>query len=140
MDKKQFGSNDTQYPFEMRNQLWPLCCGAQILSGFKDVGRMTHTNLVNKINEICTDYVPDHQVYIGENMKPTVVFLTLNSDQMSSQKIIKAVLEAGFKLFAYGTDRNLDQGFFVRNESGNFKIVADTDVPIKKANPAHKAA
>lgn len=132
---KQFGSNTTPYPAEMRNQLWPLCCGAQIISGFKSVATETHEELVAKINDICTNYVADHQVYTGETMKPTVCFLTLNGGQMMSAKIISAVEAAGFKLFATGTDRGSDQGFFVRNKSGAFKLVTDGGVPIRGSKP-----
>lgn len=129
MTTKQFGDNKTPYPAEMRNQLWPLCCGAQILSGFKAVGNETHEELVAKINDICDNYIADHQVYANEQMRPTVAFLTLNGQQMQSPKIIAAVEEAGFKLFGQGTDRGYQQGFFVRNKSGHFKIVSDTAVP-----------
>lgn len=129
MVDKKFGDNSQPYPAEMRNQLWPLCCGAQILSGFKSVGTDTHEDLVKKINDLCDNYVADHQVFANEVMKPTVCFLTLNGGQMASAKIIKAVEEAGFKQFAKGTDRGYDQGFFVRNKSGNFKVMADTTVP-----------
>lgn len=119
----QFGpSYNGNYPEEMRTQLWPLCCGARIISGFKAAHTLTIPELVAKI-EATINAVPDHQVYSHEKMKPSVVFLTLNSSQMQSIKIMEAVKEAKFVLFAKGTHRSNDQGFFVRDDSNSFKVV-----------------
>lgn len=122
----QFGPTyKGDYPSEMRTQLWPLCCGARILSGFKSVGKMTHEELVNQINAIIDNSIPDHQVFEGEQMMPNFVFLTLNSEQMDSNKIMAAVTEAGFKKFATGRPRGGEQGFFIKDLSGTFKVIAE---------------
>ncbi len=34
------------FPSEMRTQLWPLCCGARIISGFKHAANLTLEDLV----------------------------------------------------------------------------------------------
>lgn len=117
------------YPSEMRNQLWPLCCGAQIISGLKDVHNLTVKEITAQLTDIADNYIADHQVFAGETMKPVVCFLTLNSGQMESPKIIEAVTAAGFLQFAKGTGRDSNQGFFVRNKGGNFKLLADSKVP-----------
>jgi hypothetical protein len=122
---KKFGNNDKQYPSEMRTQLWPLCCGAKILSGFKHVGPIKMDELVNKINSICDEYVPDHQVYIGETMQPTLTYLTLNNEQWGSAKIREAVKKAGFRLFATASPRHYTQYFLVRDLSESFKVIDD---------------
>jgi hypothetical protein len=125
MAVKQFGPTAPEpYPAEMRTQLWPLCCGAAILSGFKNVGGLTPEALVNQITETVESYVPDHQVFVQEQIKPKLVFLTLNSDQMGSKKIMAAVSEAGFVKFAEAAPRGAPQGFFVRDKSKSFKPVA----------------
>lgn len=121
----QFGPTyEGNYPAEMRTQLWPLCCGARILSGFKAVGRMTHEELVDQINAIIDNSIPDHQVFEGEQMMPNFVFLTLNNEQMKSNKIMAAVTEAGFKKFAEGRPRGGNQGFFIKDLNGTFKVIA----------------
>lgn len=120
---KQFGSNKTPYPAEMRTQLWPLCCGAAILSGFKDVGLMTEDELDEQIKGILTTSIADHQVYEGEVMRPKLTFLTLNSSQLQSPKIMKAVKTAGFVQFAVAKPRGGDQGFFVRDLSNSMKLL-----------------
>ncbi len=119
-------ANRTQaepYPPEMRTQLWPLCCGASIISGFKDAAKFTEAELVAKINEVIEKYVPDHQVYVSETITPRLVFLTLNADQMGSAKLMGAVTAAGFKQFATASPRHSAQGFFVRDKSGSFELV-----------------
>lgn len=125
--KKQFGSNKKAYPAEMRRQLWPLCCGASILSGFKDVQKLDHDALVKQIKETIDDYVPDHQVYIGEVICPKLIYLTLNQGQMASDKIMKAIKEVGFVKFAEAKPRGTPQGFFILDLSGTFTLEKPTD-------------
>lgn len=120
---KKFGDNTQPYPAEMRTQLWPLCCGAKIISGFKDVHNLTEAQLVSAIKNV-SSYVPDHQVYKNESINPKLTFLTLNYDQMQSAKIMTAIEEAGFKQFATATPRGLPQGFFYHDKSNSFKTVA----------------
>lgn len=119
----QFGNNDKSYPAEMRTQLWPLCCGVKIISGFKAVGNFDPKELVAKITETCDKYTPDHQVYGGETINPALTMLTLNAGQMQSKAIMEAVAAAGFTQFAKGTGRNKEQGFFYRDTSGNFQLI-----------------
>lgn len=132
---KKFGDNTKSYPEEMRTQNWPLCCGAKIISGFKGVGTDTHEELVAQINDICDNYVPDHQIYGGEQINPKLCFLTLNQGQMNSAKITDAVKEAGFTLFAKGTGRNKEQGFWFRDATNSFRPAGawDTAVVAKDA-------
>lgn len=111
------------YPTEMRTQLWPLCCGARIISGFKNVATLTEDELDTKIQEVISA-VPDHQVYGHETMKPKLVFLTLNYGQMTSKKLVKAVERAGFKKFAEASPRGAPQGFYILDQSNSFKSVA----------------
>jgi hypothetical protein len=118
---KKFGDNTQAYPAEMRTQLWPLCCGAKIISGFKSVGNKTSEQLVKEINEVCDEYVADHQVYVGETMIPRLTFLTLNEQQASSKKITDAIQEAGFKLFATARPRGALQHFYYRDLTNTFK-------------------
>jgi hypothetical protein len=118
---KKFGENNKAYPAEMRTQNWPLCCGAKIISGFKDVGAADPEELVKQIVEICDEYVPDHQIYNGETINPKLCFLTLNQGQMQSAKITDAIKEAGFVLFAKGTGRNKEQGFWFRDSTNSFR-------------------
>src|SRR5262245_12563332 len=116
-DPKHFGAHPNgPYPAEMRTQLWPLCCGARIISGFKDVHSLSVEEIVEKVNEVMT-YIPDHQVFRGEQMKPAFTFLTLNSGQMASPKIMKAVEELGFFKIGVGQPRGTDQGFFLKDTS-----------------------
>jgi hypothetical protein len=119
---KKFGPTiKGNYPAEMRRQLWPLCCGASILSGFKDVGTIPEDKLVEQIKHTIDGMVPDLQVYGHESMMPKLTFLTLNSTQMGSDKIMSAVTKAGFVKFAEATPRGHAQGFFVRDVSNSFK-------------------
>lgn len=125
MTAKKFGPTASgSYPDEMRTQLWPLCCGAAILSGFKNVGGLSSEDLVKQITTITDECIPDMQVYRGEQILPRLMFLTLNSTQMSSAKIMTAIKEAGFTQFASASPRGHDQGFFVRDKSKTFKSVA----------------
>lgn len=119
----QFGpSYPGNYPEEMRRQLWPLCCGASILSGFKAAHNSTTEELVEQIEKVIAA-VPDHQVYSMESMKPHLTFLTLNSAQVASKKIMDAVAKAGFVKFADAKPRGSVQSFFVRDTSKSFKSV-----------------
>lgn len=123
MANKQFGPTYIgDYPAEMRTQLWPLCCGARILSGFKDVGKLSEDELVEKINDIIDNYVPDHQVFHFEKMMPKLIWLTLNSEQMNSKKIMNAVKKCGFKLVLTAKPRGHRQGFFVKDQSNTVKV------------------
>ena len=122
MTTKSFIRETVSYPEDMRTQLWPLCCGAKILSGFKQVASLTEKDMVKQIHEICDEYTPDLQVYAGEQMRPSLTYLTLNSSQWGSPKIRNAVQEAGFKLFATASPRGTKQYFLVRDKSSTFKI------------------
>jgi hypothetical protein len=124
MAKQQFGENTKPYPAEMRTQLWPLCCGAKIISGFKTVGNLEPAELVKQINEICDGPTPDHQVYTGEVINPKLTFLTLNSGQMQSKSIMQAIEAAGFTQFAVAAPRGSKQGFFYRDKSNTFEPVS----------------
>jgi len=119
------------YPETMRRQLWPLCCGASILSGFKLVYDKTEDEITALIESTINDYIPDLQVYTGETICPKLTYLTLNYSQMQSAKIMNAVKRAGFVLFATARPRGSDQGFFVRDESKTFKLVGETAVAEK---------
>lgn len=109
------------YPAEMRRQLWPLCCGASILSGFKAVNNMTDDELDASIKNACETARPDFQVFSQEQMKPKFTFLTLNSGQMGSPKIMKAIERAGFFKIGEGQPRGSTQGFFLRDTSQTWK-------------------
>ncbi len=122
---KKFGDNSKPYPADMRTQNWPLCCGAKIISGFKSVGNLTVPELVKQINEICDTYVPDHQIYQGEQINPKLTFLTLNSGQMGSKAIMDAIAEAGFVKIAEAKPRGSLQGFFARDLSKTLKLITD---------------
>ena len=77
MALKQFGPTFSgNFPPEMRRQLWPLCCGASILSGFKNVAAISHEDLVKQINDVIDNHRPDFQVYGYEDMRPRLTFLT----------------------------------------------------------------
>lgn len=112
------------YPPEMRRQLWPLCCGAAIISGFKAVNQLSDEELVDEITHAVTTAIPDHQVFANEQMRPALTFLTLNSSQMGSPKIMSAIKKAGFVQFATARPRGSDQGFFIKDTSDSFKAVA----------------
>lgn len=116
--------NAKPFPSEMRRQLWPLCCGAAILSGLKHAGNMSDDDLVAEINFVINDTLPDFQVYQGEQMKPKLTWLTLNSGQMASKKIMACVEKAGFVKVAVASPRGSPQGFFVHDTSNTFKVIA----------------
>lgn len=123
---KSFAVQDAPaYPSEMRTQLWPLCCGASIISGFKSVGSLTHDQLVKQMTDIINNYTPDNQVFKGEAIRPKLVFLTLNSSQMQSDKLMKAVEAVGFKKFAKAFPRGSGQGFFFYDASNTFELITD---------------
>ena len=111
------------YPAELRRQLWPLCCGASILSGLKDAHKYTEDELTSLINRTIDKAVPDLQVFAGEHMMPMLTFLTLNSGQMGSDKIMNAVKRAGFVKIGEGKPRGSPQGFYVRDKSDSFHTV-----------------
>lgn len=109
------------YPSEMRTQLWPLCCGARIISGFKHAANLTLEQLVEEI-ELTLKSVPDFQVFRSESMMPKLTMLTLNRSQMSSPKIMQAVEKCGFQLVFTAQPRGSTQGFFVRDESKTLDV------------------
>jgi len=98
-----------------------LCCGARIISGFKAVHTQTEAEIVDQIEDVIKNYVPDHQVFKGEQMMPKFTFLTLNSGQMASEKIMGAIAKAGFVKIGVGKPRGSDQGFFLRDDSKTWK-------------------
>jgi hypothetical protein len=108
------------YPDEMRTQLWPLCCGARIISGFKNVHMLSEEDLLEQINGVLNTSIPDHQVFSYETMKPKLTFLTLNSAQMGSKKIMDVIAKAGFVRLGTAKPRGGPQGFFIRDESNSF--------------------
>lgn len=108
------------YPTEMRTQLWPLCCGAKIISGFKHVATKTVDEIVEEINATLK-VVPDFQVFDHEQMQPKLTMMTLNSTQMGSKKIMEAVKKCGFKLAFTASPRGMPQGFFVKDDSETYK-------------------
>lgn len=119
------------YPEEMRRQLWPLCCGASILSGFKNVATMTDEELDASIKNACEVARPDFQVFEYENMMPKFTFLTLNSAQMSSNRIMSAIKRAGFFEIGRGRPRGSEQGFFLRDTSNSWKPTGTTAAEAK---------
>lgn len=122
--KKVFGpSYQGDFPEEMRRQLWPLCCGASIISGFKNVHMMSDEELVKSITDTIDNSIADHQVYAHEQMNPKLTFLTLNNGQMGSKKLMDAIKKAGFVQFAVAKPRGNNQGFFVRDTSDTFTKV-----------------
>jgi hypothetical protein len=128
------------FPSEMRRQLWPLCCGASILSGFKAVNGMSDAELDESIKNACEVARPDFQVFNGEQMKPKFTFLTLNSGQMSSARIMAAIERAGFFEIGRGRPRGGDQGFFLRDTSGTWNPTGNKKAPAKeRAETAEKA-
>jgi hypothetical protein len=116
---------ETAYPEAMRRQLWPLCCGASILSGFKAAQKSTTEELVKQIKSTINEYVPDLQVYAGETICPNLVYLTLNESQMASPKIMEAIKTVGFLKFAEASPRGRPQGFFVFDMTNTFQLIAD---------------
>jgi hypothetical protein len=114
------------YPDDMRRQLWPLCCGAAILSGFKKVNNLTEDELDAEIKNAVDIALPDFQVFQGESMKPKFTFLTLNSGQMQSPKIMKAIERAGFFKIGEGKPRGSTQGFFLRDTSSTWAPTGET--------------
>ena len=104
------------YPADMRRQLWPLCCGASILSGFKSVNQLSEEELIADI-EASVKMVPDMQVFAGEQINPKFTFLTLNSGQMASKKIMDCIEKAGFFMIGTGAPRGNKQGFFLRDDT-----------------------
>jgi hypothetical protein len=110
-------SLEGDFPPEMRRQLWPLCCGASILSGFKSINKLTEKELVDNIKYACTTPIPDFQVFAHEKIRPDLTFLTLNNAQMLSPKIMKAIKEAGFFKIGTASPRGTAQGFFLRDRS-----------------------
>lgn len=106
----------SSYPADMRRQLWPLCCGASIISGFKSVNTLSEDELIADI-EASVKMVPDMQVFGGETLNPKFTFLTLNSGQMGSKKIMDCIEKAGFFLIGVGAPRGGKQGFFLRDDT-----------------------
>jgi len=122
--KQTFGQ--ASYPSDMRRQLWPLCCGAAIISGFKNVNQLSDDELVADI-EACVKTVPDMQVFGGETINPKFTFLTLNSGQTGSPKIMAALDKADFFLIGTGTPRGGKQSFFLRDDTpGSWSPVMNT--------------
>lgn len=113
----------TAYPSEMRTQLWSLCCGAKIISGFKDAHKFTEAELVDRINATLNE-TPDLQVFAGETINPKLTFLTLNSSQVASEKIMNAIGACGFKLLCTASPRGQVQSFFYLDKSNTFKAAA----------------
>ena len=111
------------YPSEMRTQLWPLCCGARIISGFKHAAMSSVDDLVSEI-EAVLKAVPDHQVFQHEQMQPKLTFLTLNQSQTGSPKIMTAVEKAGFVKIGTASPRGSTQSFFIRDDSKSWKAVS----------------
>lgn len=109
------------YPAEMRRQLWPLCCGASIISGFKSVGNLSNEELVKQIESTINDYIPDLQVFKGEMMQPALTFLTLNQGQWQSKKITDAITKAGFVFIGAANPRGGEQRFYVRDTSKTWR-------------------
>lgn len=112
------------YPEEMRTQLWPLCCGARIISGFKHAATISDEELLAEINHTINDMIPDHQVFQYETMMPKLIWLTLNSSQMASKKIMTAIEKVGFVKVLEAAPRGSAQGFFVKDLSGTAKTFA----------------
>lgn len=110
------------FPQEMRRQLWPNCCGAGIISGFKDVQLLDDNELLAQLKETLKS-LPDFQVYEGEQLKPSVDFLTLNWNQARSEKIMKAVTAAGFVCIGSveARGRGWPQHFYIRDKTKTWK-------------------
>lgn len=114
-------TNPKAYPSEMRRQLWPLCCGAAIISGFKDVANLSEDELVEQILSTINDNTPDLQVFAGETINPKLTLLTLNQGQTGSKKIMDAIAKAGFVKVFEATPRGGVQSFFARDMSNSLK-------------------
>lgn len=116
---------DKPFPDDMRRQLWPLCCGASIISGFKRVNVLTDEELLAAIQRLIAPDCPrpDFQVFVGEQMRPTLTFLTLNANQLVSPKIMNAIKAAGFFQIGEAKPRGGVQGFFLHDASGTWKNV-----------------
>ena len=82
------------FPAEMRRMIWPLCCGFSIISGFKNTLKLSEEALTSKIISIIEGDYPDFQVYEGEEISPSMTFLTLNEEQMNSNKVMRAIAAA----------------------------------------------
>lgn len=138
----QFGQTfPGSYPPEMRRQLWPLCCGAAIISGFKDVATMNDDELVDQIEHTITGAIPDFQVFAGEQMRPKFTFLTLNQGQAASPKITNAIAKAGFFLIGTGAPRGGMQHFYLRDDTaGTWKPTSLTKESLAPAKGAAKIA
>lgn len=126
VEKKKFGPTfkDANFPEEMRRQLWPLCCGASIISGFKNIHNLTDAELVAQIRATIDDMIPDFQVYRYEQMKPKLTFLTLSKYQMDSKKIMEAIKKVGFVQIGVAQPRGAPQGFFVLDTSKTWEATA----------------
>lgn len=123
------------FPESMRRMVWPLCCGFSILSGFKSANFLSEEELLLDIETCCSingKKSPrlDFQVFGGEMMDPNITFLTLNSSQMASEKIMKAIGKAGFVRIGIGRPRGSDQGLFMLDRNGTF-----TTDPVVKGKP-----
>jgi len=112
------------FPPEMRRQMWPLCCGMSIISGFKSVNTLSDDELVKQIEHICTVPRPDFQIFQHEQMKPAMTWLTLNSGQMTSKKIMDAIKKCGFVKIGEARPRGSPQGLFLRDKSKTWKLAA----------------
>ena len=124
------------FPESMRRMVWPLCCGFSILSGFKDAQQKTDAELLLDIETCCSingKKSPrlDFQVYASETMDPNITFLTLNSTQMGSAKIMATIEKAGFVRVGVGKPRGSAQGLFMLDRNGTFT----TDVIINGRVP-----
>lgn len=137
-NKQTFPGN---FPAEMRRQLWPLCCGASILSGFKQVNMLDDEQLFKNIDKLCSNNgpIPDFQVFTGESMHPKFTFLTLNSGQGQSKKITDAIAKAGFFLVGTGRPRGHLQYFYLRDDSlegkGSWEPTGNTKASLKQKEP-----
>lgn len=120
------------YPEDMRTQLWPLCCGAKTLSGFKQAHKYTDAAAMAKAITEALAVTPDLQVFVGESINPQTCFVTINGQQSASPKITEALKLAGFLQFAKGTTRNHGQTFWVRDTAGAFELTPDLMKPAKK--------
>ncbi|CAM6031253.1 unnamed protein product [Sphagnum compactum] len=94
-----------------------------VQSGFKNVGPKSVDEVLEDIEKVL-NAIPDHQVYANETIVPRLTYLTLNAYQMRSDKIMEIVTKAGFVKFAEASPRGSEQGFFVRDMSKTFKLVA----------------
>jgi len=116
-------NNLNPYPEEMRLNLWPLCCGASILSGFKHVPGIDDDELHKQLDAVL-ESVPYNQVYKNEQMRPQVQFVVLNATQMGSPRIVKAVTDRGFRAIATFA-RTGKITLFVRDLNNSFKLIVE---------------